>query len=87
MRSSSYNTLLPGYFLILIVLSIPIIAECIPIFPFSTIFSPIFFLNVTDSGLFLFPTFPSQAEISLVAHCAGFGIKMIYCLKYDATRC
>lgn len=87
MRLSSNNTLLPGYLIILFVLSVLVIAECILAFPFSTIFSPIFFLNVTDSGSFLFPTFPSHVEISLVAHCAGFGIEMIYCLKYDAACC
>lgn len=87
MRLSSNNTLLPGYFIILFVLSVLIIANCIPTFPFSTIFSPIFFLNVTDSASFLFPTFPSPVEISLVAHCAGFGIEMICCLKYDAACC
>ena len=87
MRLSSNNTLLPGYILVLIVLSTSIIAECILVLPFSTIFSPIFFLNVTDSGSFLFPIFPSHVEISLVAHCAGFGIEMIYCLKYDTACC
>ena len=87
MHLSSNNTLLPGYFLVLIVLSMSIIAKCIPIFPFSSIFSPIFFLNVTDSGSFLFPILPSHVEISLVAHCAGFGIEMIYCLKYDTACC
>lgn len=87
MRLSNNNTLLPGYFIVLLVLSVLVIAECILAFPFSTIFSPIFFLNVTDSGSFLFPILPSRVEISLVAHCAGFGIEMIYCLKYDAACC
>ena len=83
MRLSSNNTLLPGYLIIPFVLSVSVIAECILAFPFSTIF----FLNVTDSGSFLFPTLPSHVEISLVAHCAGFGIEMIYCPKYDAACC